>query len=85
MTMDRTLRIHGGLRRSRTVQTRAERIAQLIEEEKFDPEKDSPYGLPKMKVRHSKAGTKTKKEAAPAPEAEAAEPTEEQPEKDKGD
>lgn len=61
MTMDRTLKQHGGLLRVRSVLTRAERIAQLTEEGKFDPEADSPLGLPKVRVRHSKAGTKQKK------------------------
>jgi small basic protein (TIGR04137 family) len=78
MTMDRTLKQHGGLVRSRSVLTRSERIQQMIEEERFDPEKDSPLGLPKLRVRHSKAGTKSKKAAeevpgeAPAPGAEGA-------------
>ena len=69
MTMDRTLKQHGGLMRTRSVLTRAERIEQLAEEGKFDPEQDSPFGLPKVRIRHSKAGTKTKKaeEAAPEP------------------
>jgi len=67
MTMDRTLKVHGGLLRSRSVLTRAERIAQLTEEDKFDPEKDSPLGLPKVRVRHSKAGTKSKKAAEEIP------------------
>lgn len=62
MTMDRTLKVHGGLLRTRSVLTRAERIARLAEEDKFDPEEDSPLGLPKVRVRHSKAGTKSKKE-----------------------
>ena len=77
MTMDRTLKQHGGLIRTRSVLTRAERIEQLVEEGKFDPEQDNPFGLPKVKVRHSKAGTKSKKaeEAAPA-EGEGAEATE---------
>ena len=71
MTLDRTLKQHGGLVRMRSVLTRAERIARLIDEEKFDPEADSPLGLPKTRVRHSRAGTKTKKaEAAPEAEAE---------------
>jgi hypothetical protein len=35
----------------------------LIEEGKFDPEEDSPLGLPKVRVRQSKVGTKTKKAA----------------------
>ena len=87
MTMDRTLKTHGGLIRSRSVLSRAERIARLIDEGKFDPEADSPLGLPKTKVLHSKVGKKSKKAAeepvagegevagaegeAPAPEAEA--------------
>ena len=78
MTMDRTLKQHGGLIRTRSVLTRAERIEQLAEEGKFDPEQDSPFGLPKVRVRHSKAGTKSKKaeEAAPAEGEEGAEATE---------
>jgi len=73
MTMDRTLKVHGGLVRARSVLTRAERIAWLTEEGKFDPDEDSPLGLPKVKVRHSKAGTKTKKAEEPKVEEEAAE------------
>jgi len=72
MSLDRTLKIKGGLRGSRSVLTRAERIARLTDEGKFDPEEDSPLGLPKVKVRHSKAGTKIKK-AEEAPAAEGAE------------
>ena len=69
MSMDRTLKMHGGLLRARSVLTRAERIERLIDNGEFDPEKDNPYGLPKTKVRHSKAGTKSKKAETPAPEA----------------
>lgn len=65
MSMDRTLKLHGQLKGSRSVLTRAERIERLVEEGKFDPDSDSPFGLPKVRVRHSKAGTKSKKEAAP--------------------
>jgi len=72
MTMDRTLKQRGGLARMRSVLTRDERIQQMIEEGKFDPQKDNPFGLPKLRIRHSKAGTKTKKAAEPAP-AEVAE------------
>ena len=61
MTMDRSLKIHGGLARLRSVLTRAERVQKLIDEDRFDPSEDSPLGLPKVRVRHSKAGTKTKK------------------------
>jgi small basic protein (TIGR04137 family) len=70
MSLDRTLKIHGAMARTRSVLTRAERIERLMEEGDFDPEEDDPFGLPKMKVRHSKAGKKTKKEK---PEEEAAE------------
>ena len=84
MTMDRTLKTHGGLARTRSVLKRAERIARMAEEDKFDPEADSPLGLPKTKVRHSRAGTKSKKaEEAPAEDAaaiEGAEGQEPQPE-----
>ena len=77
MTMDRTLKVHGGLVRTRSVLTRAERIERLVEEEKFDPESDSPLGLPKVRVRHSKAGMKNKKEdkAVEGVEGEGAETT----------
>jgi len=71
MSLDRTLKVHGGLKGARSVLTRSERIAQLIEEGKFDPETDSPLGLPKLRVRHSKAGSKSKQ--APAEGAEGAE------------
>jgi small basic protein (TIGR04137 family) len=87
MTMDRTLKVHGGLLRSRSVLTRAERIAQLTEEDKFDPEKNSPLGLPKVRVKHSRAGQKAKKVAEEVPVegegvegAEGAEATEEKSE-----
>jgi small basic protein (TIGR04137 family) len=75
MSMDRTLKLHGGLIRTRSVLSRAERITMLIDEGKFDPEKNSPLGLPKTRVKHSKAGTKTKKaaEEVPAEGAAAAE------------
>ena len=71
MSIDRTLKFHGALKGSRSVLSRAERITRLIEEGKFDPEADSPFGLPKVRIRHSKAGTKSKKEAAPEAEAAA--------------
>ncbi len=70
MSIDRSLRVKGDLRGARSVLTRAERIARMVEEGKFDPKKDSALGLPKTRVKASKAGTKaTKKEDAPAAEA----------------
>lgn len=76
MSLDRTLKVHGGLKGARSVLTRGERIARLIEEGKFDPETDSPFGLPKLRMRHSKAGSKSKKAETPAEGAEAAEAAE---------
>ncbi|MGA2266076.1 MAG: small basic protein [Phycisphaerae bacterium] len=66
MTMDRTLKSHGGLAGSRSVLSRSQRIALLTDEGKFDPTVNSPLGLPKVRVKHSKAGTKTKKTAEEA-------------------
>src|ERR1017187_3392272 len=63
MTLDSSLKQHGGLVRTRSVLTRAERIKQLGEEGKFDPNMNSPFGLVKVKVKHSKAGHKAKKAA----------------------
>jgi len=79
MSLDRTLKLSGALSGSRSVLTRAERIARLTDEGAFDPESDSPLGLPKVKVRHSRAGTKSKKEAPTEETAEGeTEATEEQ-------
>jgi small basic protein (TIGR04137 family) len=72
MTLDRSLRIGGAMSRHRSVLTRAERIATLMEEGKFDPAGNSPMGLPKVAVKHSKAGHKVKKEEKPVEGAEAA-------------
>ncbi|MBN1553704.1 MAG: small basic protein [Phycisphaerae bacterium] len=71
MTMDRSLKNRGGLKGSRSVLTRAERITKMMDENRFDAEADSPFGLPKLRVRTSKAGSKGKKEEAPAAEAAA--------------
>jgi len=56
---------------SRSVLSRAERIAQLADEGKFDPQANSPFGLPKVRVRHSRAGQKAKKEAVEGADAAA--------------
>jgi hypothetical protein len=44
----------------------------MVEEGNFDEEKDSPMGLPKLRVAQSRAGSKSKKDA-PAEETTAAE------------
>jgi len=79
MSVDRTLKVKGALSRHRNVLTRAERIEQLKDEERWN-EGDSLLGLPKVAHRKSHAGKKTKEagaaEAAPVaetPEAAASE------------
>lgn len=73
MSMDSSLKDRGGLKGNRSVYTRTERIMKMQEIGKFDEEKDSPFGLPKLSTHHSKAGSKSKKEEAPAEEGEATE------------
>jgi small basic protein (TIGR04137 family) len=84
MTMDKSLRIRRGLARSRSVLTRAERLARLKEAERWK-EGDSPLGLPKVRVFKLTVKKKKKKKeeegaegaapaAAAAPAAEAKKP-----------
>ena len=49
MSLHKSLKSGGRLSRRRNVLTRAERIARLVDEEKWDPERDSGFGLPKVK------------------------------------
>jgi small basic protein (TIGR04137 family) len=49
MTMDKSLRVHRGLIRSRSVLTRAERIERLKASDRWK-EGDAPLGLPKVRV-----------------------------------
>jgi small basic protein (TIGR04137 family) len=58
----------------RSVLTRMERIEKLAKDGKFDPEADSPYGLPKVRTKFKVVGGKKKK--AKAEDAEGAEGTE---------
>jgi small basic protein (TIGR04137 family) len=60
MTMDKSLRIRRGLLRSRSVLTRAERLAQLKEADRWK-EGDSPLGLPKVRVYKLSMKKKKKK------------------------
>jgi len=66
MSIDRSLKIKGALRRHRNVLTRAERIEHLKDEERWS-EGDSLVGLPKVAHRKSHAGRKGKE--APSKEA----------------
>ncbi|MEO1617170.1 MAG: small basic protein [Planctomycetota bacterium] len=49
MTLDRSLKVRAGAIKSRNVLTRAERIAQLQKQDKFNPE-ESIIGMPKVRV-----------------------------------
>ena len=65
MSIDRSLKIKGALTRHRNVLTRAERIEQLKEEERWS-EEDSLLGLPKVAHRKSHTGRKAAKEVEAA-------------------
>ena len=71
MSIDSSLKIRGALDRHRNVLSRAERLAKLIEEERWS-EGDSALGLPK--VAHRKEHTVRKEKEAPATEAQAETP-----------
>lgn len=88
MSMDRSLKIRGALRRHRNVLNRAERVEQLKDEERWS-EGNSVFGLPKVAHRKSHAGRKAAKEevavqaAATEVKAETPEPSEKGKEKPK--
>ncbi len=63
MSIDHSLKIRGALKRHRNVLTRAERVDQLKDEERW-AEGRSVFGLPKIAHRKSHAGKKVKEEAA---------------------
>ncbi|MCA9035245.1 MAG: small basic protein [Planctomycetaceae bacterium] len=60
MSIDKTLKSRVGLSRTRNVLTRGERIAQLIEEDRWVAGR-SPVGLPKVRVAKAVTGKKPKK------------------------
>ena len=66
MSIDRTLKVKGALSRHRNVLSRAERIGQLKDEERW-ADGSSAFALPKVAHRKSHAGRKAKE--APAKEA----------------
>jgi len=63
MSIDHSLKIKGALKRHRNVLSRAERVGQLKDEERWS-EGQSVFGLPKIAHRKSHAGRKEKEEAA---------------------
>ena len=60
MTMDKSLRIRRGMVRSRSVLSRAERLARLQSADRWK-EGDSPFGLPKVRVYKLSMKKKKKK------------------------
>lgn len=61
MSLDPSLKTAASLAKHRNVLTRAERVSRLLKQEKYNPEKDSPLGLPKVGNRKVVAGKKAKK------------------------
>lgn len=75
MSLDRSLRSKSTLARHRNVLSRTERIARLVDEERWT-EEDGVLGLPK--VANRKTHTAKKKAATTDADADAAEATTEQ-------
>ena len=75
MTMDKSLKVHRGLVRSRSVLTRAERIERLKASDRWK-EGDDPLGLPKVRVYKISMKKKKKKKEEEEETAEAAPATE---------
>jgi small basic protein (TIGR04137 family) len=63
MSVHKSLVAKGRLKRHRNVLTRTERIGRLEDEEKWEPEKDSVFCLPKVRVAKLKKSHAKKKEA----------------------
>jgi small basic protein (TIGR04137 family) len=63
MSIDKSLKRKGGMNRTRSVMTRAERIEKMMENGSFKAEQ-SPFGIPKTIVTKVVLRKKAKKEAA---------------------
>ena len=50
MSLDRSLKVRGSMAGVRSVYTRAERIAKMQADKKFDAKKSSPLCLPKTRT-----------------------------------
>ncbi len=50
MSIDKSLKRKNQLARTRNVLTREERIKKLVDDQKWDDENSTPYGLPKVRV-----------------------------------
>ena len=71
MTMDKSLRVRKGSTSARGVLTRAERIAKLKEQERWQDGR-SPIGLPKVRVYKMSMKKKKKAKAEEGAEGDAA-------------
>ena len=71
MSIDKSLKRKAGGSRNRSVYTRAERIAKMMEDGKWT-EGRSPFALPKTRTMKVAARKKVKKEAAEGDAAAAA-------------
>ena len=60
MTIDKSLKVKRGSTGTRSVLTRVERLKQLKDSERWD-ESDSPFGIPKVRVRKLQMKKKKKK------------------------
>ena len=60
MSVDRSLKSRSGLARHRNVLTRAERLARLLDDGRWEESKNSIFGLPKVANRRGGAGKKKK-------------------------
>ncbi len=60
MTIDKSLKASRSLMRTRNVLTRAERLRELAETDRWQ-EGESPFGLPKVRVRKMVVKKKKKK------------------------
>lgn len=60
MTIDKSLKVRHGATGNRSVLTRVERLQQLRESDRWK-EGDSPFGLPKVRVRKLTMKKKKKK------------------------
>ena len=69
MSIHSSLRGVNTLVGQRSVFSRIERLQHLIKEGKFDVEKDSAYGLPKVRTHFKVAGAQKKAPAAETPAA----------------
>jgi len=67
MTIDSSLKVKAGAMRSRNVLTRAERVARLVEADRWT-EEDGIFGLPKTRVQ--KISLKKKKKVKKDDDAE---------------